>query len=411
MENMENSNREQLIKEIKKLQKEKAELIKAQNERDEIIKSLTKSADRFRLIAENSKDSISLQKFNMQMTYVYLSPGFKELTGYSPEEYIGKSPMDLIHPDDKIKILTIIKQYISNKWGDILMLEKKRTTVTVEYRMKVKSGDWRYFQAINRVVGKNILSVSRDITEQKQAEKEIKRYTKQLEQQNKDLDAFSHTVAHDLKNPLGTMMGFANIMLEDYDKYSSDEIKEFLHIIEKAGKKSQQIINSLLLLANIRKNKVEISYFDMGTVVNSAVERLYQAINENNATIELPDSWPTVVGYPEWIEEVWMNYLSNAIKYGGAKPEIKIGYDADKFVANDKELIRFWIKDSGQGILPQNQKMLFSKFERLNQVEISGHGLGLSIVNNIINKLGGEVGVESELSKGSLFYFTLPTKK
>lgn len=139
-----------------------------------MLEKLTKSEEQFRMITENTKDTIALHKFNSKMTYLYLSPGFQELTGYSPEEYIGKSPLDLLHPDDKVKLFPILKEYLGYKINKLLTQEKRKAAVTIEYRMRVKSGEWRYYQAINRVVGKNILSVSRDITEQREAQENIK---------------------------------------------------------------------------------------------------------------------------------------------------------------------------------------------------------------------------------------------
>ncbi|MEA3444388.1 MAG: response regulator [Bacteroidota bacterium] len=239
----------------------------------------------------------------------------------------------------------------------------------------------------------------------KMQEKEKILYTKQLEEQNKDLDDFSHTVAHDLKNPLGSMMNFSNLIVDSFDEFSKDEIRYYLSLIAKEGERTQQIINSLLLFAKIRKTDVELKELNMSVIVNKTIKRLSEMINEKNASIKLHDNWPVALGYPDWIEEVWINYLSNALKYGGVMPQIEIGYD---MFDPQKENIRFWIKDFGKGISEKNQNLLFKKFEQLDQVNITGHGLGLSIVSSIINKLGGKVGVESKIGEGSLFYFTLP---
>ncbi|MEA3504856.1 MAG: HAMP domain-containing sensor histidine kinase, partial [Bacteroidota bacterium] len=97
-----------------------------------------------------------------------------------------------------------------------------------------------------------------------------------------------------------------------------------------------------------------------------------------------------------------------AIKYGGSHPEIEIGVDIGKNGGVADGMLRFWICDKGSGVSEKDQEILFNKFERLEKVNIDGHGLGLSIVKRIVEKMGGEVGVESEIGKGSLFYFTLP---
>jgi two-component system, sensor histidine kinase and response regulator len=103
------------------------------------------------------------------------------------------------------------------------------------------------------------------------------------------------------------------------------------------------------------------------------------------------------------VAEVWANYLSNAIKYGGDPPRAELGADLP---ADGR--VRFWVRDNGPGLSPEDQARLFAPFERLHQVRAQGHGLGLSIVRRIVEKLGGEVGVESAVGQGSTFWFTLP---
>ena len=115
----------------------------------------------------------------------------------------------------------------------------------------------------------------------------------------------------------------------------------------------------------------------------------------------MPDDWPSALGYAPWIEEVWINYISNAIKYGGQPPRVELG--AEKQADNT---VRFWVRDNGPGLSPEDQARLFTPFEQL-QVRAKGHGLGLSIVQRILEKMDGQVGVESEEGKGSLFYFVL----
>ena len=250
----------------------------------------------------------------------------------------------------------------------------------------------------------SIDNLNKEVSERQKAEKKLLTNVQKLQERNEELDAFSHTVAHDLKNPLGIMSSFADLLLEDYSKLSEDQIFNYLGLIIKSGKKSQQIIDGLLLFASIRKSNIQIEKLDMEAIVGESVNRLNLIINSQKAKIYTPDAWPIALAYTPWIEEVWVNYISNAIKYGGTPPEIEIGFDA-KCADNMR---RFWVKDQGPGVSSANQKRLFNKFERINSKLIEGHGLGLSIVALIIKKLGGQVGVESELGKGSLFYFTLP---
>ena len=133
------------------------------------------------------------------------------------------------------------------------------------------------------------------------------------------------------------------------------------------------------------------------------IQSLSHIIEERRAEIILPESWPTAVGYGPWIEEVWANYLSNGLKYGGKPPRLQLG--GEELVNGS---IRYWVKDNGSGLSPEEQGKLFQAFSRVHSDSIQGHGLGLSIVGRIVKRLGGKAGVESESGRGSLFYFTLP---
>jgi signal transduction histidine kinase len=164
------------------------------------------------------------------------------------------------------------------------------------------------------------------------------------------------------------------------------------------------IIYELLLLSSVRKGELEIIPLNMAAIVREARGRLNYMIEEHKAEISDPRDWPVAVGYTPWVEEVWVNYISNALKYGGKPPQLELGA-----TPQDDGMIRFWIKDNGPGLTPEQQEMLFIPFSRLNQADIEGHGLGLSIVQRIIEKLGGSVGVESSVGQGSTFYFNLPS--
>ncbi|MBP8001296.1 MAG: HAMP domain-containing protein [Chloroflexi bacterium] len=218
-----------------------------------------------------------------------------------------------------------------------------------------------------------------------------------------ELDAFAHTVAHDLKNPLTLITGFADLLRTNYAKMALPDRELALHRIEKSAYRAVNIIEELLLLASVRKQDVMLAPVDMGVVVEQVLDRLAFMTEEHNATIRLPRNWPVVMGYGPWIEEVWANYISNGIKYGGKPPCLELGA-----TIQTNGMIRFWVRDDGPGLPAEKLAVLFTEFVRLSELQIEGHGLGLSIVQRIMSKLGGRVGVESELGKGSEFYFVLP---
>jgi PAS domain S-box-containing protein len=242
--------------------------------------------------------------------------------------------------------------------------------------------------------------ILQDITERKQAEETLRRYAAELEARTQELDAFAHTVAHDLKNPVGLVIGYAEFLRKDAVVASVKNLTEAMQALARAGHKMNSIIEELLLLAEIRKEQVVTMPLDMGHIVDEAQQRLTQMIAESGAEIVLPSAWPVASGYAPWIEEVWVNYLSNAIKYGGRPPRVELGA-----VEQPDGQVRFWVSDNGRGLSPEQRARLFVPFTRLEQIRAQGHGLGLSIVRRIMEKLGGQAGVESP---GSIFYFTLP---
>lgn len=235
---------------------------------------------------------------------------------------------------------------------------------------------------------------------------------KELEQKVSELDKFAHTVAHDLRNPLFIVKNSIENLLDDQNEHENPDFVSKLLFIKKSTKQMAEIIQSILLLAGINSTRqAEKSKFPMKRSVDNALQRLKTLFESNSITIKKPDEWPEVVAYPPWITEVWVNYINNAIMYGGnprhnIKPEIELGFDKP-ICSTASGKYRFWVRDNGSGIPSSEITKLFTEFSRLHTNE-NGCGLGLSIVKSIITKSDGEVGVESEIGKGSLFYFTLP---
>jgi signal transduction histidine kinase len=235
--------------------------------------------------------------------------------------------------------------------------------------------------------------------------RELKQSEEALRRENQELDAFAHTVAHDLKTPLSLLIGFAELIRYGYDTMPVQELLKHLETVAGTGRKMSNIIDELLLLAGVRKTDVEMEPLDMASIVVGAQQRLAHLIGERQAEVIVPDAaaWPAALGHPPWVEEVWVNYLSNALMYGGTPPRIELGA-----TAQPDGMVRFWVHDNGPGISPERQDRLFTPFTQLSQVQTKGHGLGLSIVQRIVTKLHGQVGAESAPGQGSTFFFTLP---
>ncbi|MBN1658791.1 MAG: GAF domain-containing sensor histidine kinase [Anaerolineae bacterium] len=271
--------------------------------------------------------------------------------------------------------------------------------------------------------------LQKELEERVQAEATLQRRTAALEAHNAELDAFAHTVAHDLKNPVFAVLGYAQLLRSRRDSLTHEVQDHYLDVIAINARKMNTIIDELLLLANVRaRGDVKTGPLDMAGIVGEAVERLQHLVDEVHGRIVIPNSWPVAHGHAPWVEEVWVNYISNALKYGGEPPCVELGCVLDgqppwRTAARSEPAIDkldtdslmtdaiFWVRDNGPGLKPEECASLFTPFERLHQVHGEGHGLGLSIVQRIVQKLGGTVGVQSDgvPGRGCTFYFTLPS--
>lgn len=252
---------------------------------------------------------------------------------------------------------------------------------------------------------------------------ELRQRTAELQARNEDLDAFAHAAAHDLQNPLGRVVGFAEVLQQTFATLPPADVQHYLELIARNGRRMSQIIDALLLLSLVAHEDIQKTPLDMASIVSETLENLHEEIQQTQATLVVPPSWPSALGYAPWVEAVWSNYLSNALKYGGrpaegCAPYVELGFtlpaDSPRPAAPEdarptpEATIRFWVRDNGMGLRATEKRRLFKAFERLSRSHEKGHGLGLSIVLRIVTKLGGEVGVEGEYGQGSCFWFTLP---
>lgn len=357
--------------------------------------ALRDSEEKFRILAEQSPNMIFI---NQGGRVVYANRRAEEVMGFSRDEFFA--------PD--FDLLTLIapeyRDLVRSSFG---RHGKGEEVEPYEYTLLTRDG--RRLDAIiaTRLIDyegeRAILGIVTDITDRKLAEEALRQRTSELQARNRELDAFAHTVAHDLQDPLSVVLGFAEVLEQEHALLPPGQLDDYLRLIARHARKISNIISELLLLASVRKGATEVSPLDMSTIVAEARARLADLLDLHQAEIVVPVTWPTALGYAPWVEEVWVNYLSNAVKYGGRPPRAEMGADVQ-----DGGMVRFWIRDNGPGLTPQRQARLFLPFTQLAQVDMEGHGLGLSIVRRIVEKLGGEVGVDSAPSRGSLFFFTLP---
>lgn len=224
----------------------------------------------------------------------------------------------------------------------------------------------------------------------------------ELQARVQELDAFAHTVAHEIKGSLCSVIGFATALSDDQAPLTVEEQQVCINSLVRGAYKLNNVVDELLLLAEMRRADVVMEPLYMASIVAQAQERLAPMIREYGAEIVAPAAWPVAEGHGPWVEEVWINYISNAIKYGGRPPHVRV--DAEP---QPDGTVRFWVSDNGRGLTQDEQAQLFKPFVRLDRVRANGHGLGLSLTQHIVDKLGGQVRVESVPGQGSVFSFTL----
>lgn len=247
------------------------------------------------------------------------------------------------------------------------------------------------------------LILLRDVTEHRAAERALRAAHDALQQRNADLDAFAHMVAHDLKTPINGIYGYAQLLTLE-DGLESEMQGEATDAILDLSRQMVGIIDGLLTLASVRSQSVTPAPLDMGRIAGDVLRRLGPVLTDHDAQVTMPDVWPVAMGYAPWVTACWANLITNAVKYGGRPPVLTLGAHelADGY-------LYFWVDDNGDGVPPERRSSIFAPFERLHSGGVEGHGVGLSIVQRVVDRLGGTCGVDDAVSGGSRFWFTLPS--
>ena len=239
----------------------------------------------------------------------------------------------------------------------------------------------------------------RDLTDSKAQER-----TAQLNFTNRELEAFSYSVSHDLHTPLRALNGYASILIEDYSGVLDSEGKRMLNAIVDQSKKMGCLIDDLLSFSRINMNEIKISAIDMHSLAINVYNELNTDSDKEKIDFQISDIDVTY-GDASMIKQIWVNLISNAIKYTSkiAKPAIEIGS------SNAETETIFYIKDNGAGFDMEYYDKLFGVFKRLHSTrQFEGNGVGLAIVHRIVQRHQGRVWAESEINKGATFYFALP---
>lgn len=411
------TDRKRAEEELKKHRNHLEELVEARtselremNEQlEEEIAERTRAEEQIRLISgrlefllSSNPAVIYTAAVDDNFSTTFVTRNVVEMLGYMPRELIDAPGFwkNHIHPEDLRRLSPELARFFEH--GRHKM----------EYRFKSKDGRYLWIhdeaQLISDESGKpfEIIGFIMDITDRKRAEEELKKMADELARSNTDLKQFAYVASHDLQEPLRVITGFLNILARRYQNKLDAKADEFIGYSIDGVKRMQMLIKDLLEYSQVGKKVKEFTLTESAAALDQAIANLRVSIEETGAQITC-NALPVVAADSSELIRLFQNLIGNAIKFRGDKaPRVHISA-----IQKDCKWI-FSVSDSGIGIDPSHAERIFAIFQRLHtRSEYPGTGIGLAICKKIVELHGGRIWIESEVGKGSTFYFTIPVTK
>ncbi len=378
----------------------------------QIDRKLKQSEERYRQLVE-SMEGIVWEVSLEPLAFRYVSPKLADILGYDPASWAGDMECwrQALYPEDCAEVL-------------LTHIEQARQGIlpaggVLEYRMLTAAGQVKWLRDIMTLVWENgrpaaVRGIMVDISDRKRAEEEAQRLnlelekrvaerTAQLETANRELEAFSYSISHDLRAPLRTIDGFSRILVNEYGAQLPPDALELFRHVRQGAQQMGRLIDDLLQFSRLNRQPLTRRRVDMDLLVRQALDGLSGEYQGRKVDIVI-NELPACQGDATLLRQVWINLLSNALKFTRkqAAARVEVGWSQQ-----DGKAVYF-VRDNGAGFDMQYVDKLFGVFQRLHSVEeYDGTGVGLAIVHRIITRHGGRVWVNAVIEQGATFYFTL----
>lgn len=369
-------------------------------------RALRASEEKFSKVFRSSPDWIAITTLS-EGRFIEVNDAFLNITGYKREEVIGKTSAELnlwVDPEERTRM------------ADLLL--ERRLIRDHEAKFMLKSGETRTMLRSAELIeleGETcVINVTRDITDRKRSEEKIRRLNRELEQRvkelqeaNRELDAFGHSVSHDLRTPLAVIGGFARRLSKGYGDVLDKEGKDTLHLIEEKVGKMENLIDDLLALSRLGRRQLKLAEVDLAELVKSAFEEVRATAPGREIELTTGDL-PPFFADGSLMRQVFINLLSNAVKFTRPRKTAEITVSCSREGGGTV----CCVKDNGVGFSADQAAGLFDVFHRVHRSEdFEGTGVGLSIVRRIISRHCGRVWAEGRPAEGAAFYFFIPEQK
>jgi PAS domain S-box-containing protein len=369
-------------------------------------KNLRSGEERYRAVVESQNEFIT--RFRPDMTHIFVNEAYCRYFGLNSDKIVGEK----FSPNIPLEDQEVVSAHFR-------ALTPERPSATIEHRIIMPEGirwqqwnDRAIFNSIGQVM--EYQSVGRDITQRIEAQEELKKLYNELEQRvtertfeleaaNKELEAFSYSVSHDLRAPLRAIDGYSRILLETHTRQLPAEDVRYLQLVRKNAQQMAQLIDALLNFSRTGRASLNRTELEPAAVAREALEDLANEMKDRKVDVVI-DELPLCSADPYMLKQVFYNLLSNAVKFTRQKDhaEIRVGFE------KQHGRTVYFVRDNGIGFDMKYVEKLFKVFQRLHSSrEYEGTGVGLAIVQRIVQRHGGRIWVESDIGKGTTFFFTL----